>query len=134
MTDKYVVAVPSSAPGGFEAEASGHFGHCDIFTIVTIADGKVEKVALQPNIPHEQGGCLAPVAMLAQISVNTLIAGGMGVRPLMGFNSAGIEVYHNNGINRVDGIISAFIKGQLPKFSQDNACGGSGDQGGCGGH
>ncbi|MFA6449239.1 MAG: NifB/NifX family molybdenum-iron cluster-binding protein [bacterium] len=134
MTDKFVVAVPSVAPGGLEAETSGHFGHCDLFTLVTVADGKIEKVELQPNIPHEQGGCLAPVNMLAQKSVNVLVAGGMGMRPLVGFNSAGIEVFFNNGLERVGKVMSAFIQGQLPRFTQDNACGGGGDQGGCGGH
>ena len=133
MTDKFVVAVPSVAPGGLEAEASGHFGHCDVFTLVTIEGGKIGAVALQPNIPHEQGGCLAPVTMLAQKSVNTLIAGGMGMRPLMGFNDAGIEVFYNNGLDRVDRIINAFVQGQLRRFSQENACGGGGGQGGCGG-
>ena len=132
--DKYIVAVPSAAPGGLESETSGHFGHCDVFTLVTIEDGKIGEVALQPNIPHEQGGCLAPVNMLAQRNVRALIAGGMGMRPLMGFNSAGIEVFYNNGIDRVDELVGAFVRGQLPRFSVDNACGGHGAQGGCGGH
>jgi predicted Fe-Mo cluster-binding NifX family protein len=135
MLDKFVVAVPSSAPGGLEAEASGHFGHCDVFTLVTIDNGKVGIVATQANVPHEQGGCLAPVSMLAQKNVKALIAGGMGLRPLMGFNDAGIEVFYNNGLDRVDKIIDAFVQGQLRRFSQDNACGGSGGQGGgCGEH
>ena len=133
MADKYVIAVPSVAPGGLDAEVSGHFGHCDVFTLVTIEDGKIGGVALQQNIAHEQGGCLAPVTMLAQKSVKALIAGGMGMRPLIGFNDAGIEVFFNNGLDRVDRLIGAFVQGQLPRFSQDNVCGG-GNPGGCGGH
>jgi predicted Fe-Mo cluster-binding NifX family protein len=134
MADKFIVAIPSVAPGGLDAEASGHFGHCDVFTLITVENGKIGEVALQQNIAHEQGGCLAPVTMLAQKSVNALIAGGMGMRPLIGFNNAGIEVFFNNGLDRVDSLIGAFIKGQLPRFSQENACGGGGSQGGCGGH
>jgi predicted Fe-Mo cluster-binding NifX family protein len=134
MSDKLIVAVPSVAPGGLEAEVSGHFGHCDVFTLVTIEDGKIVEITLQQNIAHEQGGCMAPVTMLAGKSVNALIAGGMGMRPLMGFNNAGIEVFFNNGLDRVDRLIGAFVKGQLPRFLQENACGGGGNPGGCGGH
>jgi predicted Fe-Mo cluster-binding NifX family protein len=134
MSDKYIVAIPSAAPGGLGAEASGHFGHCDVFTLVTIEDGKIGEVALQQNIAHEQGGCMAPVNMLAQKNVNALIAGGMGMRPLMGFNNAGIQVFFNNGLDRVDAIIGAFVGGQLPMFLLENACGGGGAPGGCGGH
>ena len=33
-----VLAVPSNGAGGLEAERSGHFGRCDCFTIVEIAE------------------------------------------------------------------------------------------------
>ncbi len=134
MADKYIVAIPSVAPGGLEAEVSGHFGHCDVFTLVTLEGGKIGEVELHANIEHEQGGCLAPVTMLARKSVNALIAGGMGMRPLIGFNDAGIEVFFNNGLDRVDSLIGAFVKRQLPRFSRENVCGGGGAPGGCGGH
>ena len=133
MSEKLIVAIPSVAPGGLEAEVSGHFGHCDVFTLVTIEDGKIGEVSLHQNIEHEQGGCLAPVAMLAGKNVNALIAGGMGMRPLMGFNNAGIEVFFNNGLDRVGNLVGAFVQGQLPRFLVENACGGS-NPGGCGGH
>jgi len=132
MDGKYIVAIPSEWPGGLEASASGHFGHCDIFTLVTVANGRAEEIKLQPNLPHEQGGCLAPVNMLAQCGVRALIAGGMGMRPLMGFNSVGIDVFFNNGFTKVKDIVDAFVQGQLPRFSQDNTCGGGGQSGGCG--
>ena len=133
MEGKYIVAIPSESPGGLDASASGHFGHCDVFTLVTVADGQAGEIKLQPNLPHEQGGCLAPVNMLAQCGVKALIAGGMGMRPLMGFNSVGIDVFFNGGLTNVKDIIDAFAQGRLPRFSQDNTCGGgSGHGGGCG--
>ena len=137
MPEKMIVAVPSNAPGGLDAQLSGHFGHCDVFTLVTLEDGKIDSVALQANPPHEQGGCLAPVTLLAQCQVKALIAGGMGMRPLMGFNSAGIDVFFNGGLERVDHAVAAFAQGKLPRFTQDDTCGGGGDHhhgGGCGGH
>jgi len=134
MDEKLTVAVPSMAPGGLEAGLSGHFGHCDVFTMVSIEQGKIGEVKLLGNIPHEQGGCMAPVNLLAQAGANALIAGGMGMRPLMGFSSVGIRVYHSNGNERVDRAVSDFIEGRLPEFGKDNVCGGGGaHHGGCGG-
>ncbi len=124
MAEKIVIAVPSNPPGGLEAEVSGHFGHCDLFTLVTFENGEVGQVSILPNVPHEQGGCMAPVNYLAQNGVRVLIAGGMGMRPLMGFNSVGIDVFHNNGITQVGQVVAALSEGRLPKFGRDNTCGG----------
>jgi predicted Fe-Mo cluster-binding NifX family protein len=127
MSEKFIVAVPSNEPGGLEAELAGHFGHCAIFTLVTIEDGRVGDVSVLENIPHIQGGCMAPVNHLASNRVKFLVAGGMGMRPLMGFNSVGIEIFHNNGLTRVGDVVTALTEGRLPRFSQENTCGGGAD-------
>lgn len=118
------VAIPSAMPGGLNAELGAHFGHCDIYTVVDIKDGQVAQVGTLPNVPHQQGGCLAPVNHLAENGVTALIAGGMGLRPLMGFNQVGIEVFHGSGATSVDAAVKAFISGSLPRFSRENTCGG----------
>jgi predicted Fe-Mo cluster-binding NifX family protein len=131
-----LIAVPSNKPGGLESGTSAHFGHCDFFTLVNVKNGKISDVSILPNLPHEQGGCLAPVNYLAQNSVKVLIAGGMGMRPLMGFQSAGIDVYHNNGLRKVADVITAFVEDKLQKFGNENTCGGGSHDhgGGSGGH
>ena len=138
MPDKQIVAIPSNEPGGLEAELSAHFGHCGIFTLITFEDGNMGEVSLLHNIPHQQGGCMAPVNHLAQNGVKILVAGGMGMRPLMGFNSVGIEVFHNNGLARVGDVVTALTEGKLSKFTVDNTCGGGEahghNVGGCGSH
>jgi predicted Fe-Mo cluster-binding NifX family protein len=58
------IAVPSEQPGGLESAISAHFGHCPCFTIVDTADGEVGEVRVLPNMPHGQGGCMAPVMYL----------------------------------------------------------------------
>jgi len=121
-----VVALPSMNPGGLDSELSAHFGHCDMFTLVTLEDGQVEDITILPNDPHEQGGCMAPVNFLAQNGAKILVAGGMGMRPLMGFNSVGIEVFHNNGLNQVGQAVAALAEGRLPRFGQEMTCGGGG--------
>jgi len=79
------IAIPSMAPGGLDAKRSGHFGHCDYFTLVDVEDGQIKDVTTIPNQDHVQGGCMVPVNLLAQHGVDALVVAGMGMRPLMGF-------------------------------------------------
>ena len=121
-----LIAVPSANPGGLEASIDAHFGHCALYTLVEIEDGELKDVRTLPSCPHEQGGCMAPVNYLAQNNVKALISGGMGMRPLMGFNQVGIEVYHGSGAPTVGVAIEAFLRESLPPFTQDQTCGGGG--------
>lgn len=123
-----VIAVPSAHPGGLEAPLGAHFGHCDLYTLVTVADGGIHSVDVIPNVPHQQGGCMAPVQYLASKGAKVLIAGGMGLRPLMGFNQVGIQVYFGGEAAHVGEAVNAFLSGRLPMFSQEHTCGGGGGQ------
>jgi predicted Fe-Mo cluster-binding NifX family protein len=122
--EKARIAVPSTVPGGLEAEVGAHFGHCDLYTIIDVENGAVTAVSTLPNVPHQQGGCMAPVQHLAGNGVNTLIAGGMGMRPLMGFNQMGIDVFYGAGAPSVGTAVDAFLKGTLVRFTQEYTCGG----------
>lgn len=123
-----VVALPSSHPGGLEAGLGAHFGHCDLYTVITLEEETITDVRVLPNVPHQQGGCLAPVQYLAQHGIQVLVAGGMGLRPLMGFNQVGIEVYYGGGHDSVADAVMALAQGRLPRFSQEFTCGGGGGQ------
>ena len=94
------------------------------YEIAEVEDGKVTTVRTLPPIPHQQGGCLAPVNYLAGEGVNVLLAGGMGMRPLMGFNQAGVEVYYAGNFPTVGQSVQAFIEGRLPAFTPEHSCGG----------
>jgi predicted Fe-Mo cluster-binding NifX family protein len=67
---------------------------------------------------------MVPVNYLAEKGAKALIAGGMGLRPLMGFNQVGIEVYYGGNAQTVGQAIEALVDGKLPIFSQENTCGG----------
>ncbi len=121
-----IVAIPSSHPGGLDAMLGAHFGHCDLYTLVTLEDKAVQSVAVIPNVPHQQGGCMAPVKYLADNGTQALIAGGMGLRPLMGFNQVGISVYFGGEARSVGEALNAFIEDKLPEFRQKHTCGGGG--------
>jgi predicted Fe-Mo cluster-binding NifX family protein len=65
---------------------------------------------------------------LAEKGAKALIAGGMGLRPLMGFNQVGIDVFFGGQVLNVGDAVTAFIKGELPQFGQEHTCGGGGGQ------
>lgn len=115
------LAVPTMGQAGLDSERSGHFGHCDCFTIVDIVDGEVKGAsALRNN--HDEGGCLAPVALLAENGVDAIVAAGMGMRPLMGFQQAGITVYFENQTPGVGDAARLVAAGNVPIMSADTAC------------
>lgn len=118
------LAVPSARPGGLEAGMSMHFGHCDLYTLVDVEDNAVKAVRTLPGVPHEEGGCLAAVQYLAAQGVTALLAGGMGMRPLMGFQQAGISVLFAGACATVGDAVNACLQGKLPPFSTDFTCRG----------
>lgn len=115
------IAIPSEAPGGLDARRSGHFGRCECFTMVDVVDGAIGNVAVLTNAPHVDGGCMAPVLVLAENNVNAIVVDGIGGRPLMGFNQVGIAVHAGVGAD-VQTTVRAFIEGGLPLVGFDNAC------------
>ncbi len=126
MGEKIRLAVPSTGQGGLESERSGHFGHCDCFTIIQIEDGEIASVEIVDNPPHQQGGCLLPVQLLASHDVDALIVAGMGARPLEGFNEAGIDVYFENVTPGIGDVVALFTEGALQRMDSRYVCGGHG--------
>ncbi|MBN2247925.1 MAG: NifB/NifX family molybdenum-iron cluster-binding protein [Coriobacteriia bacterium] len=126
MTDngRIVLAVPSNGTGGLESERSGHFGRCDCFTVVEIEDGAIVATRVVANPPHEEGGCLRPVNLLAGEGVNALVVAGIGGRPLAGFNDAGITVYFDTQVPVVGAIAQLVAAGSVEVIDPSAVCGG----------
>jgi predicted Fe-Mo cluster-binding NifX family protein len=115
------IAIPSEAPGGLEARRSGHFGRCECFTMVDVVDGQVGGVEVLDNAPHVEGGCMAPVLLLAEHNVDAIVVDGIGGRPLMGFNQVGIAVHAGVGED-VQTTVTAYQQGALPVVGLEGAC------------
>lgn len=116
------LAVPTMGEASLDSERSGHFGRCDVFTVVDIVDGEITNVGCIDNPPHEEGGCLRPVKLLADAGVQAIVAAGMGMRPLMGFNEAGILVLFENQTPNVGEVVKMAAADQLPIMDMENAC------------
>ncbi len=117
------IAVPSNGNGGLDATRSGHFGHCDVFTLIDVENGEIKEVSTVQNQEHVQGGCMVPVNLLASHNVKALVVGGIGMRPLMGFKQAGIDVYHDAERAEIRPVVEDLIAGRLPEITDDQVCG-----------
>lgn len=120
------IAVPSEGQGGLDGLRAGHFGHCDVFTLVDVEDGEIKDVSVLANKEHVQGGCMVPVQLLADNKVQRLIVGGIGMRPLMGFNQVGIDVYYDGERRDIRPVVEDMIAEKLPIIAENQVCGGGG--------
>jgi len=118
------IAIPSVEAGGLDGQRSGHFGHCDVFTLVDVTAGEIKQVSTIPNQSHVQGGCMVPVNLLADHKVDALIVGGIGMRPLMGFKNVGIDVYYDVERQEIKPVVEDLIAGKLPLIAENQVCGG----------
>lgn len=124
------VAVPSDNPGGLEAGRSDHFGHCDVFTLIEVAeDNTVGAVTTIANGDHQAGGCMVPVNVLQAAGAQAIIVGGMGARPMRGFADAGIHVYFADraAMQTVGDVIKGYMEKRLPLMHAEQVCKGSGN-------
>jgi predicted Fe-Mo cluster-binding NifX family protein len=67
---------------------------------------------------------MVPVNLLASNNVNALIVGGIGMRPLMGFRQAGIDVYYDAECPDIKPVVENLLSGKLQLISNDQVCGG----------
>ncbi|MBU2513542.1 NifB/NifX family molybdenum-iron cluster-binding protein [bacterium] len=118
------IAVPSLENGGLEGMRAGHFGHCDVFTLIDVENGEIKQVSTIQNEEHVQGGCMVPVQLLAKHNVNVLVVGGIGLRPLMGFNQFNIDVYYEAERGEIKPVVEDLIAGKLQIIQKDQVCGG----------
>jgi len=124
MIESLRLAVPSNNPGGLEAKRSDHFGHCDLFTIVDIKNNAIDSVKALTNQEHAAGGCMVPVSLLRDQGVEAIVVGGIGARPLQGFNEVGISVYYadRTAIQSVQHVAEGMISGQFPIIEPNQTC------------
>ena len=121
---KKKIVIPSMAPGGLEAECSPHFGHCELFTMVEIEDGKISSVKVLDSLEHVQGGCMEPVMYIKEQGADILLVSGIGLRPLMGFRQVGVEVL-GMAVGTVGAVVKDYLDGGLSPLDERQVCGQS---------
>ena len=91
---------------------SAHFGHCEQFAIVDVDVDKkeVKSSVLVTPPPHEPG--LLP-RWLSELSVELVIAGGMGQRAQMLFNENNIDLIVGATDNTPKELVEQYLNNQL---------------------
>lgn len=88
---------------------SGHFGHCEGFTIYEVEEGKSLNRSFTQNPGHKPG--YLPV-FLKGLNVNVIIAGGMGETAQQLFNENEIKVVVGaQGL--CDDVVQRYVSGEL---------------------
>ena len=102
-----------------QGRLSMHFGHCEQFAIVTVDDESKEIIKTENMAPpaHEPG---ALPKWLHELSVNVILAGGMGQRAQQLFAQNGIEVVVGAPDNNPEELVTQYITGKLQ--CGDNIC------------
>ena len=85
---------------------------CEVFTIVDLKDGHVEKIQGLKNLEAPDIGIATPIDLLKKNDVDIVIARGMAQRNLMGLKKSGFEIMHGTR-NTVQEDIDAYIKEEL---------------------
>jgi predicted Fe-Mo cluster-binding NifX family protein len=120
------IAIPSDAPGGIQAAVSDHFGHCAAFTVVEVDGTGLAALTVIQNPDHQSGDCLAPLRLLQDAKADVLVVSGIGRRPLMAVERAGIDVGSSAGAQTVADVVELVRRGRMRRLDPGNICGGSG--------
>jgi len=62
------------------------------------------------------------ILRIEEIEQAVRVAAGMGMRPMMGFNDAGITVYFENQTPNVGEVAKLVAAGSVPIMGAENAC------------
>lgn len=113
-----------------EGKLTAHFGHCQEFAFIDVADNQIQnKEVLEPP-PHEPG--VLP-RWLADNNVNVVLAGGIGQRAIDLLSQASIQVVTGAPTAEPELLVSRYLQNSLD--AGDNVCsGGQGGHDGCHGH
>jgi predicted Fe-Mo cluster-binding NifX family protein len=101
------IAVPTS--GNL---VDSHFGHCEMYTIITSDDDL--NITRKEILPSPQGcGCKSNIAeVLQKIGVSVMLAGGIGGGAIQVLNMHGINVVRGCS-GEIDNVAELYLKGKL---------------------
>lgn len=110
------ICIPTS-----EGKLCGHFGHCDSFTFAEIDPETKEILSIEEKIPEEGISCQS-ASWISEQGANKILAGGMGMRPMMIFAENGIEVVAGCPELPIQELIENYLAETLK--TGENSCGG----------
>lgn len=108
--------------GGLDSEVCAHFGSCEYFTLVDMANGKPQALNTIDNAsPDGVHNCAAPAELLKDNGVDAVLVSGIGGRPLVSLTCNGIRVF-GGAFGRVSDALQDFTSGSLDELSDRGTC------------
>ncbi len=104
-----------------EGKLCGHFGHCESFTFVEVNPETKEIINIEEKVPEEGISCQS-AAWISEQGASRVLAGGMGLRPMMMFQQNGVEVVAGCPELPIREVIEQYLANTLQ--TGENTCGG----------
>jgi predicted Fe-Mo cluster-binding NifX family protein len=89
---------------------TAHFGHCQAFALVEVADNEIANTQILAPPPHEPG--ILP-SWLHELGADVIIAGGMGQRAVALFDEKGIKVITGALTRPPEELVTSYLNGTL---------------------
>lgn len=115
------IALPTMGNEGPKEKVHDHFGSASYFTVWDSETNSIEAFASE-NEHHAHGSC-QPLQAIANLRVDAILTGGMGMRAVMICNQGGMKVYRIAG-ETVQEAVELFKKGELKELTPEMGCQG----------
>jgi predicted Fe-Mo cluster-binding NifX family protein len=96
---------------------TAHFGHCQEFALIEVAENKITNKQILTPPPHEPG--VLP-SWLHEIGADIIIAGGMGQRAIGLFGEKGIKVITGAPELEPEALVASYLDNTL--IAGTNVC------------
>jgi predicted Fe-Mo cluster-binding NifX family protein len=93
-----------------EGKLTAHFGHCQEFVLIEVADNEIKNKETLIPPPHEPG--VLP-RWLHEMGTDVIIAGGMGARALDLFAQNGIKVVTGATASTPEDLVESYLDNTL---------------------
>jgi predicted Fe-Mo cluster-binding NifX family protein len=93
-----------------EGKLTAHFGHCQEFVLIEVADNEIKNKETLIPPPHEPG--VLP-RWLHEMGTDVIIAGGMGARALDLFAQNGIKVVTGAPASTPEDLVKSYLDNTL---------------------
>lgn len=110
------LAIPTA-----EGKLCAHFGHCESFTFAEINPETKEIINIETKVPEEGISCQS-ASWISEQGASKILAGGMGMRPMMIFAQNGVEVVAGCPELPVREVVEKYMSNTLE--TGENSCGG----------
>ena len=100
-----------------DGKLTAHFGHCQEFALIEVAENEITNKQILMPPPHEPG--VLP-SWLHHVGADVIIAGGMGQRAISLFSEKGIKVITGAPELEPEELVNSYLDNTL--MTGANAC------------